>query len=113
MKIPQSAALSSDLEQQLAKIGELLTRLRQARHLKQGDAALRAGLSRTTAYRIEKGDPGVAVGQLVRYLDAISPGTSLVRLMAQDDPSLAALQTRESSKRVRGLTERERKDLDF
>ncbi|QUN32820.1 helix-turn-helix transcriptional regulator (plasmid) [Cupriavidus sp. KK10] len=46
----------------------MLARLRQARHIKQADAAVRAGLSRNTAYRIEKGDPGLAFGQMLEYL---------------------------------------------
>ena len=95
MKVKQSAVLSPDLAQAAAQLGHLLARLRQARQVKQADAALRAGLSRNTAYRLEKGDPGLAIGQVLRYLDAIAPGTSLADLLAQTDPALAALQARD------------------
>lgn len=31
--------------------------------------------------RIENGDAAIAIGQIVRYLDVIAPGTSLGRLL--------------------------------
>jgi transcriptional regulator with XRE-family HTH domain len=113
MKVSQSSVLSPELAQQAAHVGQLLARLRHARHIKQADAAVRAGLSRNTAYRIEKGDPGLAFGQMLRYLDAISPGATLESLLAQTDPSLKALQSREATKRVRGLSASELESLDF
>lgn len=81
MKVSQSAVLPSHLLEQSRRIGHLLARLRLARRVKQADAALRAGLSRNTAYRIEQGDPGLAIGQVLRYLDAIAPGSTLVDLL--------------------------------
>jgi len=113
MKISQSSIASPAVAQQSVQIGRLLARLRQARHIKQADAALRAGLSRNTAYRIEKGDPGLAFGQLLRYLDAISPGATLASLLAETDPALKALQSREATQRVRDLSAAELKSLDF
>jgi len=113
MKVQQSAVLSPQLAQETVHLGHLLARLRQARKVKQADAALRAGFSRNTAYRLEKGDPGLAIGQVLRYLDAIAPGTTLAALLTQADPALAALQARESTKRVRDLSAAELKDLDF
>ena len=77
MKISQSAALAPHLLDQATQLGRRLARLRLARGIKQTDAALRAGLSRNTAYRIERGDPGLAIGQVLRYLDAIAPGSTL------------------------------------
>jgi transcriptional regulator with XRE-family HTH domain len=58
-----------------------LARLRTARERKQSDAALIAGLSRNTVYRLEKGDPGVALGQVLRHLEAIAPGSTLLALL--------------------------------
>ncbi len=94
-------------------MGALLARLRHARKIKQADAALRAGLSRNTAYRMEKGDPGLAIGQVLRYLDAIAPGATLADLLAESDPALSALQRREATQRVRAMTAAERAALDF
>lgn len=105
--------LSPQLAQETAHLGHLLARLRQARKIKQADAALRAGFSRNTAYRLEKGDPGLAIGQVLRYLDAIAPGVTLMDLLTQADPALIALKARESTKRVRDLTAAELEELNF
>lgn len=113
MKIKQSAVLDSRRQQEMVHLGQLIARLRQARKVKQADAALRAGLSRNTAYRTEKGDPGLAIGQILRYLEAIAPGTSLVDLLNGSDPALLALQAREQTRRVRDLSSAELKSLDF
>lgn len=113
MKVDQSVMLSPQLVREMANLGHLLARLRQARKVKQADAALRAGFSRNTAYRLEKGDPGLAIGQVLRYLDAIAPGATLADLLTQADPALTALQARESTKRVRDLTAAELAELNF
>jgi transcriptional regulator with XRE-family HTH domain len=113
MKIKQADALSPQLLQECGKLGVGLARLRLARKMKQADAALRAGLSRNTAYRIERGDPGLAIAQVLRYLDAISPGSTLLDLLSESDPALVSLKAREQSKRVRDLTTAELKELDF
>ena len=113
MKISQSSTISPELAEQSRHVGHLLTRLRLARHIKQADAALRAGLSRNTAYRLEKGDPGLAFGQILRYLDAISPGATLADLLAESDPALKSLASREATRRVRDLPSSELAKLDF
>ena len=113
MKVHQSVVLSPHLLQEVIRLGQLLARLRHARKVKQVDAALRAGLSRNTAYRIEKGDSGLAIGALLRYLDAIAPGATLTDLLTELDPALAVLQARESKKRVRDLSAAELEELNF
>lgn len=113
MKINQARALPLNLLEDAGHLGRQVARLRVARHLTQSEAALRAGLSRNTAYRLEKGDPGLALGQVLRYIDAIAPGKSLLSLLQEDDPSLTTLSTRERKKRVREMSETELKKLDF
>lgn len=113
MKVNQSAILPSHLLDECARIGLLLARLRLARRVKQTDAALRAGLSRNTVYRLEKGDPGLAIGQVLRYLDAIAPGSTLLDLLSETDPALISLSTRERTRRVRDLSADELRELDF
>lgn len=113
MKVTQSTVLPAAMLAESARIGQLMARLRMARKIKQTDAALRAGLSRNTAYRLEKGDPGLALGQVLRYLDAIAPGSTLLDLLSESDPALASLAAREGSKRVRDLTADELRELDF
>lgn len=113
MKVTQSAMLSPRQLDECARLGRLIARLRLARQVKQSDAALRAGLSRNTAYRLEKGDPGLALGQVLRYLEAISPGSTLMDLLSETEPALLALAAREKTQRVRDLSENELKELNF
>ena len=113
MKITQSAVLSPALMLQAQHIGGALARLRTARGMKQVDAALRAGISRNTAYRLEHGDPGLAIGQVLRYLDAIAPGSTLLQLLREADPALAALALREQTQRVRSLSAADIDALNF
>src|SRR5689334_10635300 len=113
MKVRQSVLLNAALTEEGAKLGASMARLRLARGIKQNEAAVRAGLSRNTAYRLEKGDPGIALGQILRYLEAIAPGKTLVTLLNETDPALTALRAKEERRRARGLTPRELKDIDF
>ncbi len=113
MRVDQTAMVSTEQQQECARLGMLLARLRLARHIKQADAALRAGMSRNTAYRLEKGDPGIAIGQVLRYLAAISPISTLLDLLSEKDPALILLSAREKTHRVRDLTAAELKELDF
>ena len=101
MKFDESAILSEPLKQQAAQLGERLSRLRKARRLRQSDAATRAGMSRVTAGRVERGNPRQSLGQILRYLDAIAPGTDLISLLQGNDPSLMTLQNAEATRRVR------------
>jgi transcriptional regulator with XRE-family HTH domain len=94
-------------------LGEKLARLRTARRIRQADAALRAGISRSTAVLLEKGDLSRTQAQILRYLEAIAPGVSLLSLLKEDDPSLQALAARETTQRVRALSKTELQRLDF
>jgi transcriptional regulator with XRE-family HTH domain len=113
MKVTQAAVLTPTLASEAKRLGAALSRLRIARGMKQDQAALRAGLSRNTAYRLEKGDPGVALGQILRYADAIVPGKSLLELLSESDPALAALSAQEHRRRARDLSKRELDEIDF
>ena len=113
MKVTQAAMLSSHQRGECTRLGARLARLRIARKVKQTEAALRAGLSRNTVYRLEKGDPGVALGQVLRYLEAIAPGSTLMDLLAETDPALMTLEAREKTQRVRDMTTAELDELRF
>jgi DNA-binding XRE family transcriptional regulator len=113
MKVKQSTVLNPSLAAEAQKLAAAFSRLRIARGVKQDQAALRAGISRNTAYRLEKGDPGIAVGQILRYLDAIAPGKTLLELLSATDPALAALSAREQRRRARELSSRELDEIDF
>lgn len=113
MKYDEAATLSEPLHLQARQLGERLARLRKARQLRQSDAATRAGMSRVTAGRVERGDPRQSLGQILRYLDAIAPGATLLTLLQESDPSLVALQSAEATRRVRVMTPRQLGELDF
>lgn len=113
MRIDQQLALSSKQINESTSLAEQLVNLRLARRVRQSEAAIRAGLSRTTAQRIEKGDPGVAIGALLRYIDAIAPGMTLLQLLNGNDPSIVAMERRSRPQRVRVLNTSEMKALDF
>jgi transcriptional regulator with XRE-family HTH domain len=113
MKKDESLLLSEDELAQTRLLGERLARLRLARRVRQADAAVRAGMSRPTARKVEQGDPGRTLGQLLRYLGAIAPGMSLQQLIEGKDPSLIALEASEKRRRVRELSDEARKKLEF
>jgi transcriptional regulator with XRE-family HTH domain len=113
MKVTQSALLNAGQTEEAKKLGSALARLRIARGVKQDQAALRAGVSRNTAYRLEKGDPGIAMGQILRYLEAIVPGKTLLELLAETDPAVSALGAKERRRRARDLSKHELDELDF
>lgn len=113
MKYAEGPSLPVELLTQSHEVGGKLSRLRKARRLRQSDVALRAGVSRSTAVLIEAGDPGRTLSQLLRYLNAISPGTTLLELLQEADPALNTLRLSEETKRVRKVSEREMRELDF
>lgn len=113
MRTKQSNMLDERQLEESKRIGALIARLRLARKLKQAPAAIRAGMSRNTAYRIETGDPGVAMGQLLKYVDALVPGMTLKDLLLENNPALLALAASEKKQRVRDLSATQLNDLDF
>lgn len=113
MKHNETLLLSSDRAQDAKILGIQIARLRQSRRLRQADVAVRAGVSRSTAGLIEAGDPRRTLGQVLRYLEAIAPGVSLLDLLQESDPALVALSKAEATKRVRKVSEAELRKLDF
>lgn len=94
-------------------LGERVTQLRQGLKLRQADVAARAGVSRSTAVLIEKGDPGRTFSQVLRYIHAMAPEISLQALLSGDVPALVALHARKLPQRIRAATKAELRDLDF
>lgn len=113
MKRDETPLLTPARIQEARELGEKLARLRMARHLRQADAAARAGLARSTAALIEKGDLSRTQAQILRYLEAIAPGLTLLGLLQETDPSLRALSNKELTQRVRLLSKTELARLDF
>lgn len=113
MKYTENPLLTSLRLTEVKELGTKLARLRIARKIRQVDAAARAGIARSTAVLIEKGDPGRTFAQILRYLDAISPNLTFQALLQESDPSLKALAQSEATQRVRKLSSSEMKKLDF
>ena len=113
MKVPQKSALPQSLEQPLLAFGKSLARLRLARRLPQLQVAERAGVSRNTISRIENGDPSVAIGQVVRYLQALDRVDLLARLTDAPDVAVTALEAQQKRRRARPLTQKELARYDF
>lgn len=55
----------------LFALGERIALARRARELNQRDLAFLAGVGASSIVALEKGHPGVAIGTLVRVLDAL------------------------------------------
>ena len=68
----------------LKTLGEQIRYARLRRDLTTIQVAERAGISRTTLVKIEKGDEGVAIGQYFCVLLALGLGNDII-LIARDD----------------------------
>jgi hypothetical protein len=79
--------------------------------LRQVEAAIRTGFSRSTAVAIEKGAPSVAIGQVFRYLEAIAPGKTLDKLLNETDSAVLSLAASEQRQRARKQSDKALKIL--
>jgi len=113
MKRDETPLLPSSRQAEARLLGERVTQLRQGLKLRQADVAARAGVSRSTAVLIEKGDAGRTLSQVLRYVHAMAPDVSLQSLLAGHVPALIALHARTRPQRVRATTKAELRDLDF
>ena len=68
----------------LSEFGERLRLARRRRKLSGAEVAQRAGVSRTTLYKVEAGDPGATLGSYVRVLTTLGLQDDLNQLAADD-----------------------------
>jgi len=68
----------------LAQLGERLRLARLRRKLSNAAVAGRAGISRTSLYKVEAGDPGATLGSYLRVLAALGLESDLNSLAADD-----------------------------
>jgi len=68
----------------LAALGERLRLARLRRKLSNAVVAQRAGISRTTLYKVEAGHPGATIGSYVRALAVLGLENDLQSLAADD-----------------------------
>ncbi len=72
------------MAKQLEQVGEQIKLARLRRGYKTGIIAERAGITRATLWKVEKGDPGVAIGIYAKVLAAIGLPDDIM-LLAKDD----------------------------
>jgi len=71
-------------QQNLTDLGERLKLARLRRKLSSMVVAQRAGISRTSLYKVEKGDAGATLGTYVRVLAALGLDGDIKQLAADD-----------------------------
>jgi len=113
VKRTQQDLLSSELSRQLSELGYGLAQSRLARKIPQSEVAVRANISRNTVSRIENGDPGVAIGQILRYLDVVRPGATLADVMTKEDNAVQTVESLRRPRRARPLSDKELDEYDF
>jgi transcriptional regulator with XRE-family HTH domain len=65
-------------------LGQNLKLARKRRKLTSGQVAERAGINRTTLYKVEKGDPSVAIGTYFNVLKVLQMQNDLLKLASED-----------------------------
>jgi transcriptional regulator with XRE-family HTH domain len=88
------------LERILHGVGEKLKAARLRRRYSADMVAQRAGIARATLFRIERGDPGVSLGNYARVMQALRLEQDL-NLLAADDELGQKLQDAELGVRAR------------
>ena len=74
------------VQQRLTLMGEQIKLARLRRHLTASLVAERAGVSRTTVYKAEKGSPSVSIGAIAAILSSLGGIDEDLTLIARDDP---------------------------
>lgn len=72
----------------LTDLGQNLRRARLARRFSMVELATRAGVSERTLMRLEKGDPGVGIGNLAAVLGALGSPAVLADLMSPENDAV-------------------------
>ena len=105
--------LSSAARQALKRMGANVREARVRRNMTQAELADRACTSHVTLMRLEKGDPSVGLGVLVRVLDILGLTDDLVHIAHPDSDALGkTLSAAKTPKRVRTKSVK-RDNLDF
>tara|TARA_R110002020_G_scaffold57596_3_gene158395 strand:+ start:5552 stop:5938 length:387 start_codon:yes stop_codon:yes gene_type:complete len=72
----------------LTDLGQNLRQARLARRFSIAELATRAGVSERTLMRLEKGDPGVGIGNLASVLAALGSPAVLADLMSPENDAV-------------------------
>jgi len=83
--MPRKPPLVFPQEQRLlSELGERLRLARKRRKLSNAVVAQRAGISRTTVYKVEAGHPGATLGAYIRVLSVLGLEGDFHQLAADD-----------------------------
>lgn len=80
-----SPSLLPKLARLLSLVGEQIKLARLRRKLSSEQVAERSGIGRSTLVRIEKGDPGVSIGNVLNVLKVLGLEQDLLLLAKDDD----------------------------
>jgi transcriptional regulator with XRE-family HTH domain len=72
----------------LTDLGQNIRQARLARRFTMTDLAMRADVSERTLMRLEKGDPGVGIGNLAAVLAALGSPAALADLMSPENDAV-------------------------
>lgn len=72
----------------LSDLGQNIRQARLARRFSMADLAMRADVSERTLMRLEKGDPGVGIGNLAAVLAALGSPAVLADLMSPENDAV-------------------------
>jgi len=98
------------VQKQLKELGEHLRTARVRRHMSTEDLAQACGIGRRTLYRIENGEPGIALGTLMSVLWALGLLDTIRSVANPDtDDHGKILEAASRPQRVRALVQ----DNDF
>ena len=102
MAVPKTASLPLPAAHALRKLGRDLALARRKRGISTGDMAGRLFVSRDTLWRLERGDPTVALGTLVTAAFVLQLHERLANLAAPASDELAlGLDERRLPQRIR------------
>lgn len=90
----------------LTQMGEQIKLARLRRNLSVELVAERADISRATLWKVEKGDPSVAIGIYAAVLHALNNMDQDLLLVAKDDPIGRTMQDLQLTVRKRARKER-------
>jgi len=98
-----SVVLPIPVKHALRKLGQDIRDARRRRRIPVALAAERASISRTTLVKIEKGDPGVAIGIYATVLHVLQMADRLGDLVASKNDSVGLqLEEEHLPQRIRG-----------
>lgn len=80
----KKSILLPKLQRTLEEVGEQIKLARLRRDLSAEQVAERAGIGRSTLVKLEKGDPGVAIGSLLKVLFVLGLDSDLAKVAGDD-----------------------------